>query len=116
MNTSAFNSNDENIKNNYKELIDRLQTLKINGDVEYIEKGKYLIYNYHQNRGINLKDLSQSFLTNKLEILESINNNIIYEDILNAETSSYVPDSFFLKDNKLFYIKEKKELIVIDLN
>lgn len=115
INTEIFDISDSFLRSKFPGVIKKLQQLKIEGEVEYIEFDKYLILNHHSVKGINLKDISSQLLTNTLEIHGSESNEAIFIDILNMETSSYVPDSFFIRNNFLFYIKEKTELICIKL-
>ena len=116
INTEIMGIQDSYLKGKYPAVFDKLAKLKKEGEVEYIEMEKYLILNHHSIKGINLKDLNESVLTNTLEIYNSETSMLEFEDILNKNTSSYVPDSFFIRNNYLFYIKEKSELVCIKLN
>jgi hypothetical protein len=86
------------------------------GDIEYIRFCDYLIYNFHISGGINIKNISETYYSNRLEIYNLETKSITYEDTLNDKVLAYVPDSFFMKGNVLFYIREKKELVIINLN
>jgi len=85
------------------------------GDVEFIRCGDILIYNFHISRGINLKNINETYYSNRLEIYDLNAKRITYQDTLNDKVLTYVPDSFFIKDDVLFYIREKKELMAINL-
>lgn len=97
-------------------LNDRIKGLNISGSLEMIKYHDYLIYNYHQDNGIDIKNINLRTLSNILEIYDMTKNKIVFQDILNNTTSNYVPDSFFIKDNVLFYIKEKKNLVTLKLD
>lgn len=97
-------------------LPDDVNSIKIEGPIEYIQYNNYLIYNYHEKKGIDLKNIERQVLSNLLYIIDMGKNKMVYNEVLNKETSSYVPDSFFIKDSYLFFIREKKELTSINLN
>jgi hypothetical protein len=107
-------STQEHAVNSY--LKDRIKGLKISGSLEMIKYHDHLIYNYHQDKGIDMKNINLRTLSNILEIYDMTKNKIVYQDILNSTTSNYVPDSFFIKDKMLFYIKEKKNLLTLKLD
>lgn len=122
LNTVVLNLDDEHYKSEFDIIISKLKSIELQGNIEFIQTDRFIIYNYHSNKGINPKNINESLLTNKLEIFEREPGTMVYNDILNKETSSYVPDSFFVlanpntpMNNFLFYIKEKKELICIEL-
>ncbi len=99
-----------------KYLLERLKDVKYLGEVEFIDLESLLIYNFHADAGINMKDITQPNLSNRLELYDKRGGKIIHEEILNTDAVNYVPDSFFIKDRFLFYVKEKKELVLIELN
>jgi len=116
INTEIMDLNDPLLLNRYSPVLSNLGNLKIEGEIEYIEFDKYLILNHHTVNGIDLKNIERKLLTNTLEIYTLENAGMEFTDILNRETSSYVPDSFFVHNGYLFYIREKSELICIKLN
>jgi hypothetical protein len=63
-----------------------------------------------------MKNIERQILSNVIRIKDTNSGKIILDETLNKITSSYVPDSFFIKDGYLFYVKEKKELTSINLN
>lgn len=95
---------------------ERIKSLKISGNLEMIKYHDYLIYNYHLDNGIDMKNLNLRNLSNILEIYDMTKDKMVYWDTLNNITANYVPDSFFIKDKILFYIKEKKNLITMKLD
>jgi len=97
-------------------LHERLKDVKYSGEVEFIDLENLLLYNFHSYAGINMKDITQPNLLNRFEIFDKRAGKIIHEEILNTNAVNYVPDSFFIRDGFLFYVKEKKELVLIELN
>jgi hypothetical protein len=86
----------------------------IQGEVEYIQIGGYLIFNFHI-RKLNLKDLNNFYLENILCIYDVETQTKVYSDILNKNARFNVPDSYFVHKDYLIYVKEKKEIITIKL-
>jgi hypothetical protein len=105
---------EENLIKNY--FSDDIKSLKLEGPLEYLQFNNFLIFNYHEKTGIDLKNIEKQILSNVLKIIDLRKNKNIFNVTLNKETSSYVPDSFFVKDGYLFFIREKKELTSINLN
>jgi hypothetical protein len=94
----------------------KFRDIKYLGSVEYIKHNSYLVYNYHADKGINLKDINERNVSNILEIHNLENEEYGYYEVINKEAVNYVPDSFFINDGYLFFVKERKELIIINLN
>lgn len=84
--------------------------------IEYIMKGTLLIFNYYIKAVDKLKHGGNIFYVNKFMIYDIERSELIYEDILNESSNFCVPDNFFINNNFLFYIKEKKTLNCINLN
>lgn len=98
-----------------KYLMERFKDVKFMGEIEFIDYEGLIIYNFHADAGVNLKDITLPNLSNRLEIFDLGQGKFIHEEILNTDVVNYVPDSFFIRDGFLFYIKEKKELVMIEL-
>jgi hypothetical protein len=72
------------------------------------------MFNYYEP--ISLPDSrSKKTYTNRFCVYNIFNGEKLYEDIMNKSSSYNVPDNFFVKDDNLYYLKEKKELIAINL-
>jgi len=85
----------------------------LRGSVEYVRVGGKTVFNYHavqSHDGNNLEDLQ-----NRLCIVDESNGRQLYSDILNTSTPSPVPDSFFVDDATVYYVKEKQTLITLPL-
>jgi len=101
----------------HKDIIGKEITEGIeNSFIEFIERDNILIFNYYKNKDSDLSDLSKKNYVNTLCIYNKNTGKQTYKDVLNENTSHCVPDNFFIKDNYLFYIREKKELININLS
>lgn len=75
---------------------------------EYIATEKYTILNVYTHE-------AQDALKNTLSIIDSTTKKKVYSDVLNESTPYPVPDSFFLDKNRLYYIKERKTFVALDL-
>ncbi len=78
-------------------------------DVEFVEIGDSILFNYHTR-------LPEKKMRNTFKILDKPTNTIIFEKVINKETNNYAPDSFFLFKNLLLLLSEKKNLIVYNLS
>ena len=54
-------------------------------------------------------------LKNTLYIVDTGGKKKVYSDVLNGSTPYPVPDSFFMDGNRVYYIKERKSLVAVDL-
>jgi len=96
---------DDRIKNllrNYKE--ERV----IIGNIEYICLKNLILFNFHEVA-------ENGMLRNFFKAIDIDSGNIIFEEVLNAETKAFVPDSFFLKGNFVFLLKNKVKVVVCSL-
>jgi hypothetical protein len=106
-------SEEIDVRSHFKE---KFRDIKYLGSVEYIKHNSYLVYNYHADKGINLKEINERYLSNILEIYNFDNDRHSYYDVINKEAANYVPDSFFVNDGYLFFVKERKEMVIINLD
>lgn len=81
----------------------------ISGPIEFIRYKKVLLLSYH-----TVKDDGK--LNNIFRVIDINGGKIIFEDAVNTGITSYIPDSFFIKDNLLFLIKQKTELMAYSLS
>lgn len=116
LNTDVYSDNVDVLENEISTYFSNyFQNVNILGGIEYIRFDDLLIYNYHRDIGVDLKDLNRRNIRNVLEIYDLNKNSIIYSEVLNELAANYVPDSFFVNDGYLFFVKEKKELTIINL-
>jgi hypothetical protein len=85
-------------------------------NIEYIQKGSLLIFNYYVKFTTDSKNTDKLNYENKFVVYDIEKECILFEDILNKRTNYCVPDNFFIKNNFLFYLKEKNLLNCIKLN
>ncbi len=92
-----------------QERIEKLKKdLIISGGIDYILYDSFLLLSFHTVR-------DDGKLNNNFSIIEIDGGKIIFEDVINSGITSYIPDTFFIKDNLLFLIKDKIELLVYSL-
>ncbi len=77
----------------------------ITGKPDFIKYGDLALFNAHAI-------LSDGFLRNTFWGIDILTKKIIFEEELNSKTKTFIPDSFFTKDNFLFLLKEKNILSV----
>ncbi|MCX7832731.1 MAG: DUF4905 domain-containing protein [Ignavibacteria bacterium] len=78
-------------------------------EVEFIETEKILIFTYSKK---SIDNFYQIYLC----IYDKINHKKIFEEKIYNKAPLVFPDNFFIVENLLYYIKEKKELVAIKLN
>lgn len=84
--------------------------------IEYIQKDSLLIFNYYVNFATDTQNSEIIIYKNKFMIYDLKKECILFEDILNKKTNYCVPDNFFIRNNFIFYLKEKNLLNCIKLN
>ncbi len=84
---------------------DLILNIDIFGEVEYTSTGDLFLMNYHQRESGNI-------MRNKFAAVDLEKNKIIFEEILNTETSTFAPDCFFVYKNILILLKEKNQIII----
>ncbi|MGE5498526.1 MAG: DUF4905 domain-containing protein [Syntrophothermus sp.] len=89
-----------------KEIINEFVDVSaVKGNVEYVRFGDVLLFNYYS--------LNQAGkLTNKFMAADMKSKKSLLGLELNSSANAFVPDSFFMRDNLLFLLKEKRELMV----
>ncbi len=93
-----------------KGIIESLKQREIiAGTIDIIGYRNLLLLSYH-----TVKDDGK--MNNHFMIIEIDGGKVIFKEVINSDITSYIPDSFFIKDNFLFLIKDKSELIVFSLN
>ena len=93
---------DQRIKNllqNYK------HGTVITGKIEYIRLNDLILLNFHEV-------INNGKLRNLFKAIDIESEKVIFEEVLNDETQAFVPDSFFVKGNFIFLLKNKVKLVV----
>ncbi|OGU75265.1 MAG: hypothetical protein A2V93_00980 [Ignavibacteria bacterium RBG_16_34_14] len=81
----------------------------ISGKIDYILLQNLLFFSFHQIQpsGDEMKNIFKAVDIDK--------GKVIFEEELNRGVKNFVPDSFFIKDDLLFLLKEKTELLVCSI-
>ncbi len=105
---SSFNSYNSETKayNNFFNELKENNTIA--GTIDFIELNNLLLFNFHEVQ-------SDGSLTNRFKAIEYLTKNVILEEVLNSKTKSFIPDSFFIKDNFVFLLIEKTKLKVFSI-
>jgi len=83
------------------------------GEIEFIKKDNFLIHSFYSSlKSDNGRE--RKYLQNNLFVTD-YNGKNLFSEVLNKKSHFNVPDNFFIKDNILFYIKEKKEFNALEL-
>jgi len=80
----------------------------IAGRIEFIETDVLLLFNSHHI-------LPDKSLKNVFTAVEVSSKKVIFEEILNQKTGTFIPDCFFIKDMLLFLLIEKIKLKVCNI-
>lgn len=98
--------NDTNIDIDTKQIIlDFSEGFEIQGNIEFVRYKDILLFNYYAKA-------SEKQSINRFIAVDTNTKEKVFEEILNLSANAYVPDSFFMKDNLIFLLKEKRELYV----
>ena len=101
----ASSGEDDRIKNllqNYK------SEHVIVGNVEYLLVKNLILFNFHEVT-------ESGRLRNLFKAIEIDYGKVIFEEVLNDDTKTFVPDSFFLKDDLIFLLKNKTKVVVCSI-
>jgi hypothetical protein len=97
---------DSGEKNTASEFIKALRNdFVISGKVEYLIKNQLLMMSFHEAN-------SRGTLTNLFKAVDLSTGKYILEEVINKETSLFLTDSFFVKDDFLFLLFGKTRLVV----
>lgn len=92
-----------------KEIINsRIANFEVAGKTEVLKTDGLLMFNFHHNNKTNT-------LTNRFYAYDEIKEKEIMDEVLMSSTNAVVPDSFFVKDNFLFILKEKTSLLIYNI-
>jgi len=94
------------IENSACEFIKSLRIdFVISGKIEYILKNNLLMLSFHEAN-------SKGSLNNLFKAVDLSTGKYILEELINKETSLFLTDSFFIKDDLLFLLFGKTRLVV----
>jgi hypothetical protein len=78
------------------------------GKIDYILFNSILLMNFHEAAGDNL-------LNNRFKVIDIESGKNIFEETLNKKITAFIPDSFFMINDKLLLLKDKNEVIVCSI-
>ncbi len=87
--------------------------LALLGEVEMIRRNRFLLFNYY-TRGKSSTPESP-MLENRLSIHDLSSGNRIFSDLLSTDAKAPTPDSFFLKGDRVFFVKLQDTLTALRL-
>ena len=101
-------------------LRDVLEVADLRGTIDFAEYGKYIVFSYHEKMSPKLSAQhlelhTGNVLRNRLKVLDKERGEIVYSDEPNASTPYPVPENFFIHRGVLIYVKEKREIIGVEL-
>lgn len=79
------------------------------GPVEVIDRKEVTIFSYHQ------QDAPGVLFNNILTIVDKVHGAVLYNDILNARVPAPVPESFFVRRDMVYSVKERSLLVAVQL-
>ena len=86
---------------------------EIHGNIEFVQEKEYLLFNYHtREKDSTIDSIS---LVNHLEIVEVERNQKVYSELLSRGVKATVPDSFFIKGDFVYFIKDQHILSALRL-
>jgi hypothetical protein len=86
----------------------------IRGTVDYVRTNGKAVFNFHTLQKHD-EEKNTDDLQNKLCIVDESNGKQLYADVVNSSTPSPVPDSFFIDDTTVYYVKERHTLVALPL-
>lgn len=103
-----FNRSEIALENYQKYLQKILSETVIKGEISYLLYNDLLIFNYHEVSDSNS-------LNNILTVVDLVKNKVLLKHTLDKNLINLMPESFFVKDNFLFLIVDKKKLEVYQI-
>ncbi|MGA3246387.1 MAG: DUF4905 domain-containing protein [Bacteroidota bacterium] len=83
------------------------------GNVEFIRESDILAFNYHVRA--RESTAQTAFFENHLFIYRYPHGNRLFSDVTARDLKAQVPDSFFIRRRRLFFIKDQKTLTALRL-
>jgi len=94
-------------------LVRETRNKEIVGGIEYLFVDPYLIVNYHIKASHSTPESLK--LDNHLAIIDVREGARVFADILSREGSAPVPDSFFVREGSLYFVKDQRILHAVVL-
>lgn len=93
----------------------------LRGPVEYIHSSKHILISFHETSPTvpsligSHKKIHDGRVDNRFFIVDADSQKVLFEETLNHAVSNPVPDSFFMKNDVVYFIREKEHLVAIRL-
>jgi hypothetical protein len=78
---------------------------------EVLEAGGVIVFSYHEHAGAGVR-----VSRNVLKVLDAHTRRVLFEEVLDAEVGSPAPESFFLLDARIIYVRERRVLTALRVN
>jgi hypothetical protein len=75
---------------------------------EVLEAGGMIVFSYHEVLGAGARTSR-----NVLKVLDAHRRKVLFEEVLDAEVGSPAPESFFLLDARVIYVRERRVLTAL---
>jgi hypothetical protein len=92
-----------------KILSDERNQKLVSGKIDYILIKNLFFFSYHKIQPLGNE------MRNIFKAVDIDNGKVIFEEELNRGVKNFVPDSFFIKNDLIFLLKEKTELLVCSI-
>ena len=103
-----------NDHSNFITLINKIQQKeRLVDPIEVLQYENNLLICYHKVKGGEVN--GNTNFTHELVIFDKNKHNELYRDTLYDNASAPVPDGFFIRENVLYYIRKKSELVAVTL-
>ena len=86
---------------------------RVVGDIEFVRDREYLLFNYYVHEKTSTPDSLS--LENNFEIVKIESGQKVFSVRLLSGAKAPVPDSFFVKDNVVYFIKDQRTLSALRL-
>lgn len=98
----------------FRTMIEReIKGESVVGEVEYISSGEYIVMSYYVSE--KSTHLENRRLENRLSIYDLNKRTRVYFDVLNRNVQMPLPDSFFARGERIYYIKDQHTLVALEL-
>jgi len=104
---------EEPLEGPHRDLIEKkLRRDRTEGNVEFVDHHGFLIVSHHERESV---EPGSGVLRNLLDVVRVEDGRTVYSDTMSRGRSSPVPDSFFLHDGFVYYVKDQSILIAVNL-
>jgi hypothetical protein len=83
------------------------------GPVEVVEQKAFVIFDYHELSARGTAELP--LLSNVVKVVERMAGTLVYSDTVSTGVHAVVPELFFVQQDMLYYIKERRTLMAVHL-